>query len=304
MGFQDRDYYRESGQTGYVTSVVIKLIIANGLVFLAELLFGGDGRGNKIATLLGVHADTIINPLYWWQFFTAGFVHDPDQLNHILFNMIGLYCFGVPLEQRYGRNEFLRFYLVAIVLGTIVWSGTHYLYLVQNLPAEQVAVTADKMMCYGASGGVTAVTLLFCLLYPRATLLAAFLFPVPAWIVGIFIIVSNLFGTTGSSLMASGVAYDVHLVGAALAVGYWYFGWNFGRLPGMDKLKRLVVNPQRWVAPRPSLKVHDPEHYYEDLDAQAEQLLEKVNIEGLSSLTDKERRILEDYSRRMRQKLR
>src|SRR6478672_11772718 len=126
MGFQDRDYYRESGQTGYVTSVVIKLIIANGLVFLAELLFGGDGRGNKIATLLGVHADTIINPLYWWQFFTAGFVHDPDQLNHILFNMIGLYCFGVPLEQRYGRNEFLRFYLVAVVLGFIVWSTSHY----------------------------------------------------------------------------------------------------------------------------------------------------------------------------------
>jgi membrane associated rhomboid family serine protease len=253
---------------------------------------------------LGVHADTIVNPLYWWQFFTAGFVHDPDQLNHILFNMIGLYCFGVPLEQRYGRKEFLRFYLIAIVLGTIVWSATNYFYLVQSRPSDQVAVTADRLVCYGASGGVTAVTLLFCLLYPRATLLAAFLFPVPAWIVGVFIIVSNLFGTTGSSMMAGNVAYDVHLVGAALAIGYWYFGWNFGRMPGLDKMKRLVGNPQRWVKPRPSLKVHDPEHYYEDLDAQAEQLLEKVNIEGLSSLTDKERRILEDYSRRMRQKLR
>ena len=29
MGFQDRDYYRDSGQSAYVTSVVIKLIIAN-----------------------------------------------------------------------------------------------------------------------------------------------------------------------------------------------------------------------------------------------------------------------------------
>jgi membrane associated rhomboid family serine protease len=305
MGFQDRDYYRESGQSGTVTSVVVKLIIINGIVFLVEMFGGGwDAAGNNpVSSLLGVHANTIVNPLYWWQFLTAGFVHAKDA-NHILFNMIGLYCFGVPLENRYGRHEFVRFYVTAVVLGFIVWSATHYLYLIQNFPPEQVADKAHKYLCFGASGGVTAVTLLFCLLYPRATLLAAFLFPVPAWIVGIFIIVLNVFGTTGSSMMAGNVAYDVHLVGAALAVGYWYFGWNFGRLPGLDKLKRLVGNPQKWITPRPPLKVHDPEHYYEDLDAQAEQLLEKVNIEGLSALTDKERRILEDYSRRMRQKLR
>ena len=95
-----------------------------------------------------------------------------------------------------------------------------------------------RMLCYGASGGVTAVTLLFCLLYPRATLLAAFLFPVPAWVVGAIIIVSNVFGSATNSPLTGGVAYDVHLVGAALAVGYWYFGWNFGRLPGRDELRR------------------------------------------------------------------
>jgi membrane associated rhomboid family serine protease len=308
MGFQDRDYYRESGQSGYVTSVVIKLIIINIVVWFAEaVLFSNaqDANGrNLLASLLGVHADTIVRPLYWWQFVTAGFVQDWVNPQHLLFNMIGLYCFGMPLEQRYGRREFLRFYFCAIVLGTIVSSATHYLQIIQRFPPEQVADVAQKYLCFGASGGVTAVTLLFCLLYPRATLLAAFLFPVPAWIVGVFIILSNLLGNSGSSLMAGGVAYDVHLVGAALAVAYWYFGWNFGRLPGLDKLKRLVGNPQKWIRPRPPLKVHDPEHYYEDLDAQAEELLEKVNIEGLSALTDKERRVLEDYSRRMRQKLR
>jgi len=308
MGFQDRDYYREGGQSAYVTSVVIKLIIANVVVWFFEAVLLSSARDangqNLVASVLGLHADTIAHPLYWWQFLTAGFVHDPENVQHLLFNMLGLYCFGIPLEQRYGRREFLRFYLIAIVLGTIAWSASHYFYLLQNWAPDQVAEAAPKIVCYGASGGVTAVTLLFCLLYPRATLLAAFLFPVPAWVVGIFILVMNVTGMTGSSMMASGVAYDVHLVGAALAVAYWYFGWNFGRLPGMDKLKRVFNNPQRWVAPRPSLKVHDPEHYYEDLDAQAEQLLEKVNVEGLSALTDKERRILEDYSRRMRQKLR
>jgi len=304
MGFQDRDYYRESSQSMYVTSMVTKLIIVNGLVFLAEVVAGwGPGGRNAVSDLLGVHPSTIVQPWFWWQFLTAGFVH-AEGLNHIFFNMLGLYCFGMPLEERYGRREFLRFYLTAIVLGMIVWSATHYIFLVQNLPSGEVSDALTRITCYGASGGVTAVTLLFCLLYPRATLLAAFLFPVPAWIIGIVIVVSNLFGASGSSPLMGGVAYDVHLVGAALALGYWYFGWNFGRLPGLDGLKRLMKSPQKWVTSRPPLKVHDPEHYYEDLDAQAEQLLEKVATDGLSSLTDKERRVLEDYSRRMRQKLR
>src|SRR5262245_5612447 len=124
MGFQDRDYYREGSQSGYITSMVVKLIIINGIVFLAELLFGGD----SVARVLGVHADTIVRPLSWWQFITAGFTHDPDHLPHILFNMLGLYCFGMPLEDRYGRNEFLRFYLIAVILGNIIWSASHHLW--------------------------------------------------------------------------------------------------------------------------------------------------------------------------------
>jgi len=290
MGFHDRDYYRESSQSIYVTSIVIKLMIINGIVFLAELLMGG----RELADKLGVHPDTIVRPLYWWQFVTAGFTHDPSDIKHILFNMLGLYCFGMPLEERYGRREFLRFYMVAIVLGFVVWSASNY------FGAAQVR----DIPCYGASGAVTGVTLLFCLLYPRATILASFLFPIPAWIMGIIIIATNVFGSAQVSPAWGGVAYDVHLVGAGLALGYWYFGWNFGRLPGADELKRMLAAQKKWFKPRPPLKVHDPEHYYEDLDAQADRLLDKVAREGLSSLTDQERRQLEDYSRRTRQKLR
>src|SRR4051794_35120083 len=241
MGFQDRDYYRESGQSAYVTSVVIKLIIINIVVWFAEaILFSSarDANGhNLLASLLGLHANTIVQPLYWWEFVTAGFVHDPENIQHLLFNMIGLYCFGMPLEQRYGRRELLRFYLVAVVLGTIVWSVSHYFYLIQNLPPERAADIAQKTICYGASGGVTAVTLLFCLLYPRATLLAAFLFPVPAWIVGAFIIVTNLMGTGGSSLMAGGGGFDGHSFRAAPALRFLDFCWDFCWLPRPPRLK-------------------------------------------------------------------
>src|SRR3954468_3896013 len=141
MGFQDRDYYRESSQSIYVTSMVIKLIILNGIVFLAEVIAGWDPLTghNAVTSALATSDMTIIRPLFWWQFLTAGFVHS-EGLNHILFNMLGLYCFGMPLEERYGRREFLRFYLIAVVLGMIVWSGVHYFYLTQNLPAADAAI--------------------------------------------------------------------------------------------------------------------------------------------------------------------
>jgi membrane associated rhomboid family serine protease len=304
MGFQDRDYYRESSQSIYVTSMVIKLMIINGIVFLAEILFGNDLRGNSVASLLSVHADTIARPWYWWQFLTAGFVHDPQSITHIFFNMFSLYIFGMRLEEQYGRKEFLRFYLTAIVLGFVVWSASNYFLLMRQLPANEAAELARLRECYGASGGVTAAIVLFCLLHPRATLFANFIFPVPAWVIGILTVAGDLHGSISKSALTGGVAYDVHLVGAALALGYWYFGWNFGQLPGADGYRQLVRSVRRWGKPKPPLRVHDPEHYYEDLDAQADRLLQKVHDHGQESLTVQERRILEDYSRRTRQKLR
>jgi membrane associated rhomboid family serine protease len=302
MGYQDRDYYREGTQTQFVTSVVVKLIILNCLIFLADLFFGGPQH--SINKLLAVHDETLIRPAYWWQFLTAGFNHAPGMLNHIFFNMLGLYFFGKPLEERYGSREFLRFYLIALLTGTILWGTRAYL-LADRTLAPPANWMDEGAMCYGASGAVTACVILFCLLYPRATVLHNFLFPIPAWLAGLLIIVNNLFGveSIGSTNMG-GIAYDVHLFGAIFALGYWYFGWNFGQLPGLSDLGRLFASPKKWMRPRPNLKVHDPEQYYEDLDTEADRILDKLHREGEASLTPDEKRTLEDYSRRMRQKLR
>ena len=295
MGYQDRDYYREGSQSQFVTSVVVKLIILNAIVFLADVFFGG--ANHQIRDALSLDAANLQKPFYWYQFLTAGFTH--LDLGHIFFNMLGLYIFGKPLEERFGSREFLRFYLIALVTGMIAWAVREYVWQVQ-VPGAQ----PSRHVLLGASGAVTAVTILFCLLYPRATLFAAFLFPVPAWLIGAIIIVKNVLGLGESSPLGGGVAYDVHLFGAAFALGYWYFGWNFGQLPGLAEVGRLFTSPKKWLQPRPSLKVHDPEQYYEDLDVEADRILDKLHREGEASLTPQEKRTLEDYSRRMRQKLR
>jgi len=298
MGYQERDYYRDEQPTSLVTSVVVKLIILNCVIFLADALFGGTDH--SITKLLAVHGYTLVHPELWWQFLTAGFVHDWERLNHIIFNMLGLYFFGKPLEERFGPREFLRYYLVAIVLGNVLWGARVYLESL-SIPVE-LQENFRMGLALGASGGVIACVILFCLLYPRATIYLI-VFPLPAWVVGILIVAMNLFGLGGEN-----IAYDVHLFGAAFALAYWYFGWNLGRLPGMSRIGKLLAAPQRWFQSRPGLRIHDPEPDpepdYDNLETEGDRILAKLHREGEGSLSAKERRILEDYSRRMRQKLR
>ena len=298
MGYQERDYYRDEQPTSLVTSVVVKLIIVNCAILLASKLFS---QNDAFMDLLMVSGETLTHPLRWWQFLTAGFAHDPERLNHIIFNMLGLYFFGKPLEERFGPREFLRYYLVAIVVGMVLWGARVYLESL-SLPAEQQELFREGQACLGASGGVTACVILFCLLYPRATIYLI-VFPMPAWVVGILIVAMNFLGVGRER-----IAYDVHLFGAAFALAYWYFGWNLGRLPGMKQIGKLFASPQRWFQSGPALRVHDPdpdpEPDYENLDSEGDRILAKLHREGEGSLSPKERRILEDYSRRMRQKLR
>jgi membrane associated rhomboid family serine protease len=305
MGFQDREYYREPSAPGTVVmqSVVVKLIVINVVLFLANMFFGGNN--NQITDFLSLQGNAIAHPWMWYQFLTAGFAHSWVSPLHIAGNMLGLYFFGRALEQRFGPREFLRFYLTALVFSLLVWGVRNYFFVgplaYQKLPDGTIHEIWRS--CLGASGGVTACVILFCLLYPRATLLLYFAIPTPAWLAGLLLVALDLFGTKIPG-MGNNVAYDAHLAGAAFALAYWYFGWNFGRLPGMAQIGGWFRSPKKWLQAKPPLKVHDPEQYYEDLDAEADRLLQKVNRDGLASLTPKERQLLEDYSRRTRQKLR
>ena len=294
MGYQDRDYYRsDQRQNPYIQSVVIKLIIINVVVFFANLFFSNN---NQLMETLAVHGDTIAKPWMWWQFFTAGFAHDPKTPAHIGFNMIGLYCFGKALEERFGWKEYLRFYLTAIVLGNVIWSARNYFLmgpLEMEFKGQQIL---DWGAALGASGGVTASVILFCLLYPRATILLFMIIPVPAWLAGLLIVGLDMFAIAP---FGGRIAHDIHLIGAAFALAYWYFGWNFGRLPGVYELGRFGKSIQRKLKSRPALRVNEeePGEDFVDADAEADRILAKISAHGKGSLTPRELEFLDEYSK-------
>jgi len=302
MGIYDRDYYREERplfSVGAPRSAVGILIAINVAIWILDFFtpetqtdpLTGAAVGRWLSDNLAVSSTTLARPWMWWQFLTYGFVHSPVYFPHILWNMFALFIFARDLEWHYGRKEFTRLYLVVVFVGGVAWA------LINQLKGSG----ADHHIMYGASGAVTAVVLLFALNFPHRTILLFFVLPVPAWVLGAIIVAVNLFGALGlmSTKTAGGyVAISVHLAGAAFALAYFRFRWNFGRLVegrfSMPRFRR-----------RPKLRLHDPEQdTTPDLNEEVDRILAKIHRQGEESLTRKERRTLETASRQYQKKRR
>ncbi len=304
MGLYDRDYTRENDSwlppSAWDTanrranrgprSFTIALIVINVAVFFADVLISGNAaQGSRLADWFAVNPDTLLRPWEWYRLLSYGFVHSLGGIGHLAFNMIGLFFFGRPVEERLGSREFLRFYLVAIVLGGLVSSARWVISsLVTGAPLQSLSGGT-----IGASGGVMAVTILFAFYFPNAIIYLMMVIPIKAWVAAVLFVALNLLGLASSD---APVAYDVHLAGAALAAVYYRRSWNFGFLAS----NRAVESVGNLFRRRPSLRLHDPERALAKEEAEADRILDKIQANGLDSLTSAERRTLEKHSRRKR----
>ena len=254
------------------------IIITAVIYFVNEFFFQ-----SRATQYLGLGGDLFQGNWQVWQLLSYGFMHaslqDPNGFFHILFNMIGLFVFGRDVELRYGRQEMLRFYLLAVMVSGAAWL------LIQILTHQSPGLLV------GASGGVAAVVILYCFNFPQRKLLLMGIWPVPAWGLGVGFVACDLFGAAGGG--SATIAYVAHLAGAGFASGYFLLGW---KLSGQGS-----QSGKNWFKRKPRLKVHHP-----DVDQKTEQaadkILAKIREHGEESLSKKERRIMEDYSRRMREK--
>ena len=268
--------------------MTMKIIACTGCVYAAQLMFGQAGWVNQHLSL---------DPLWYnkpWQLYqllSYGFMHSLQAIQHILFNMYALWLFGRDIENRYGRREFLSFYLSAIVIAGLVW----------NL--SMIFSGQPTASLIGASGGVVAITILFALNFPHRKLLFMFVFPMPMWVLGCIIVLSDAYGALNNADV-SNVAFLAHLGGAAFAFVYYRVGWNPGRWL-LDKYSDLS---QTRLRARSNLKIHTPgpfdtrEPTSSDTDQAVDKILKKINDQGQDSLTRRERRILEKASQEYQRK--
>jgi membrane associated rhomboid family serine protease len=279
--------YRDSSFGGgnpfgfVITEWVKRLLILNAVVFvITPLAFPAFWR-----FLAFVPAEILIRP---WTPFTYMFVH--GSFFHLFFNMLALFFFGPPLEQRWGSSTFLRFYLLTGFSGAIL------------------SLLFPNQAIVGASGAVYGIMVAFAMYWPDNPIYIWGIFPVKAkWLVGGLVALS-LFGSAGG-MAGSGVAHLAHLGGALSAFLYLRSSWGpseYGSAPPRPKKPRqwrVLSSTTEEKTPEPAKvrrpPARTPSEVGRSLD-EVDRILDKISSEGLSSLTPDERRMLDEASRRFR----
>jgi membrane associated rhomboid family serine protease len=199
-----------------MTPAVKWIIWANVGAFVATVL------SRDLVYVLGLTPADVIGRLWLWQPVTYMFMHAGPA--HILFNMLGIWMFGVELERMWGTRFFLRYYAVTGIgaaLTTIV---------VSLLPFAATAHTYTTVTV-GASGALFGILLAFALYFPERPILMALLFPIPAKYFVIIIGALSYFSSPG------GVAHAAHLGGVIF--GYLFLQGGRGGLSAEVKYRYL-----------------------------------------------------------------
>lgn len=313
MGIYDRDYYRREGPSflaslGDGGKVCLWLIAINVVLYVLQLITysipGYDDLGYPMSPRSFVTDWLILDTSkvlhgQVWRLFTGAFLHDPNNWMHIFFNMLFLWWFGHEVENIYGPKEFLAFYLAAALLSSLA-------YLLWQV------VTGDHSRMLGASGAVSAVVVLFAMHYPHRRILMFWVVPVSIWLFVVFMVAKDLYVFLRDPDPV--VAVTAHLGGAAFGFLYYRQQWRvLNWVPDFAGLKRARARPRLRVyrgddnaAPEPvssSAPAAPPDVLVdEQLEAQLDAVLAKMNRTGKDSLTESERDILmraaEIYKRR------
>lgn len=150
---------------GPITPAVKAIILANIAFFVVSLVY------SPIIDYLGLVPEDVIGRGWLWQLATYMFLHGGPM--HILFNMLGVWMFGVELERLWGTKFFVRFYAVSGIGAGVTALAASLI----PLPALQETYSAVTI---GASGALYGLLMAFAMYYPDRPILMFLLFPIPA----------------------------------------------------------------------------------------------------------------------------
>jgi membrane associated rhomboid family serine protease len=191
---------------GPMGPAVRALLIANLGAFVATLFLPG-----LMIDLFGLKPESFLERGRLWQIVTYMFLHDPQGLGHILFNMLALWMFGVDLERRWGTQAFARYWLI-----TGVGAGLSTV-LISLLPLESVR-SLYSVPTIGASGSIYGLLMAWAIVFPHRTILFMMLFPLPARVV---VIIMGVIAFYSAVRVSGGVVNEFAHLGGMVA-GWFY----------------------------------------------------------------------------------
>jgi membrane associated rhomboid family serine protease len=290
--FPDRPYLRDDyPRRGRAALTWLLCAIAAG--FVMEAVFT---RLLPVNQSLFTHVFTLtwsgLREWRLWQLVTYAFVHPVQDALSVLqvgFNLLCLYLIGREIETLLSTKRFLWFYLGATLVGAIAWTGIHYRF--------------DSVL-YGAWPGIAACITLFACLHPRQELSLLFFF-IPlrflakhiVWGLLAYDLIGFAFWEALGRKSAIGENHSAHLGGMLAGFLYHRFvhlrewrnpdGNTAIELPSWLRKSRKAA-----AATGGSFKLNLTTR--EDLAAEVDRILDKINSEGFGALTPEEKRLLDD----------
>jgi membrane associated rhomboid family serine protease len=232
-----------------------------------------------------------------WQLLSFQFLH--DGLLHFLFNLVTLWSFGRVLEYRLGARRFLWAYFLAGVSGGALQTA-----LALALPSVYGGYL------FGASAGICGLMAVFCLLEPDVPIFPFFLKARYVLVLLVGVAVALIIFPVGPR-----ISHAAHLGGLLVGVLWVKLGWQhdyvvmpwerwLARLrrsrPARRQPELVSTAAQKGAAWRTSRARPEPEPAPEEfISQQVDPILDKISAQGIQSLTEAERKVLEAARKKM-----
>jgi membrane associated rhomboid family serine protease len=284
------EYQREktSGLTWLLSAMIAGFVLQ---VFLESGWLTGAARGFE--NLFALTLPSFENG-WVWTLLTYSLLHSTSFIFHVVVSCLALYFLGRELIPMMGSRRFLGLYFVATLFGGLAWVAAHW-----QFGAGQLI---------GATAAIDALFVVYACFLPNKPLnfLLFFVFPVSlkpkhiaAFIAGVDLFVLLAYELPGVNLpFDMEIASSAHLGGMLTGLLYYRFVHNAVWFNPEDRpeveLPRWVKRARKAAPVAPSLEVTPQPNSPQDIRAEVDRILDKINSHGFGALTAEEKRVLDE----------
>lgn len=245
------------------------------------------------------HTDPILKRREYDRLITSGFLH--GGWVHLLFNTGALLAFSAVILQMFGLVNYLVIYFGSLVGGSLL-----SLYIHRN---------HGDYRALGASGAISGLIFAYILLFPNNTI-SLFILPIEikGWIFGLAYVLISIYGIKSNK---DNIGHDAHLGGGIvglviaavlmpeLALKHWWVALIV-LVPSIFFIVLIVRNPtvllveNYWgeVLKKDAAQTRTNSYTYKSRKEEIDEILDKIRKYGIDSLSDKEKKKLDDLSKR------
>ena len=284
------------------TATIKIIVIINAAIFLTENIL----NNLNISSYLVWSFDSIINKYEIWRLLTYSFVHlnFPD----LILNMLILWMFGSELENKWGVNFFIKYYLASVIGAGLL-----------SLPFA----IGNPMPLWGANSVILSLLTAYAVSAPNKIVYFMLFFPMKVkWLIALIACVDIFMikPETGSSLI-----YLLHLNGIAAGFIYLKYSIVIDAVNNKFRRRNIFIDNLKYLKNSGYRKNYDKINVYSfndsknpidsrkyvktenkpdiiDLDKKIDEVLDKMKNGGMESLNYEEKMFLKRASHLLKNK--